>query len=83
MDLYFIKEDGTTFKATLPNEPYFFVGVQAGAHRDVEDFLRFFFFFFSFFLFFSSFSLPLFFFFFSFVFFCFFVFVLCFCWDNI
>ena len=40
LDLYFIQEDGRTFKATVPHEPYFYVGVKNGALRDVEAILR-------------------------------------------
>jgi len=40
MDFFFLQEDGQTFKATLPLEPYFYLSVKANAHREVEDFLR-------------------------------------------
>jgi DNA polymerase epsilon subunit 1 len=48
-DLYFIEEDGSTFKATVLFQPYFFVICKVGSslinfkpntEGDVEDYLR-------------------------------------------
>lgn len=40
VDLYFIKEDGSTFKATYFYEPYFYVICKPNCEAEVEDFLR-------------------------------------------
>lgn len=39
MDFYFIQDDGGSFKATVPFEPYFFVGCRAGSETQVEEWL--------------------------------------------
>ena len=40
VNLYFMCQDGSTFKTQLPYMPYFYVGVRGDAHREVEFFLR-------------------------------------------
>lgn len=40
VDYYFIQQDGTTFRATRPMHPYFYIGVKQGAFREVENYLR-------------------------------------------
>tara|TARA_R110002050_G_scaffold211502_2_gene347603 strand:- start:256 stop:1008 length:753 start_codon:yes stop_codon:yes gene_type:complete len=40
VDYYFLQEDGGTFKATLPMEPYFYIATKPGRDREVEDHLR-------------------------------------------
>eukprot|EP00842_Homolaphlyctis_polyrhiza_P005989 jgi/Hompol1/6391/HPOL_004966-RA len=40
VDLYFIQEDGETFKATLIYQPYFFVICKQGSENDVEEFIK-------------------------------------------
>lgn len=39
IDYYFIEEDGSTFKCTITNEPYFYIGVKRGMEQQVEQFL--------------------------------------------
>jgi len=39
VDFYFIQDDGGSFKATVPFEPYFFVGCRAGSETQVEEWL--------------------------------------------
>ncbi|TPX58573.1 DNA-directed DNA polymerase [Powellomyces hirtus] len=39
-DLYFLEEDGETFKATIVYEPYFFVICKPGAEPDLEEYVR-------------------------------------------
>jgi DNA polymerase epsilon subunit 1 len=39
VDFYFIQDDGSSFKATVPFEPYFFVGCRAGTETQVEEWL--------------------------------------------
>ena len=31
LDMYFLQQDGNTFKATVKHEPYFYVGVKPGS----------------------------------------------------
>ncbi|KAJ8327871.1 DNA polymerase epsilon catalytic subunit [Batrachochytrium dendrobatidis] len=40
LDMYFIEEDGMTFKATLLYEPYFFVICKPGTETDVEEYIK-------------------------------------------
>ncbi|KAJ1330700.1 hypothetical protein BSLG_009152 [Batrachochytrium salamandrivorans] len=40
LDMYFIEEDGTTFKATLIYQPFFFVICKSGSEADVEDYIK-------------------------------------------
>lgn len=40
VDLFFIEEDGATFKATLEYEPYFLVAVKRGYEAEVEEWLK-------------------------------------------
>ncbi|TPX45049.1 DNA-directed DNA polymerase [Synchytrium endobioticum] len=40
VDLYFVEEDGGTFKSTVLYEPYFFIKCKEGTEPEVEDFLR-------------------------------------------
>lgn len=40
IDLYFIEEDGSTFKATLKYEPYFYIAVKQDTEREVENMLK-------------------------------------------
>lgn len=40
VDMYFIQQDGSTFKATLKYEPYFYIGVRDNAEMAVEDVLK-------------------------------------------
>ncbi|CAN7982572.1 unnamed protein product [Ixodes hexagonus] len=39
VDYYFIEEDGSRFKASLPYEPYFYVAAKPGAEQEVISFL--------------------------------------------
>nr|KAJ3422362.1 DNA polymerase epsilon catalytic subunit [Polyrhizophydium stewartii] len=40
VDLYFLEEDGGSFKATLLYQPYLFVVCKPGTEGDVEEFIR-------------------------------------------
>lgn len=40
MDYYFLEEDGSYFRSTVPFSPYFFVRCKSGTETIVEDFLR-------------------------------------------
>ena len=40
VDFYFIREDGSTFKATLVRSPYLLIGCRGGTVSDVEEYLR-------------------------------------------
>ncbi|KND02716.1 DNA polymerase epsilon catalytic subunit [Spizellomyces punctatus DAOM BR117] len=40
VDLYFLDEDGASFKATIIYEPYFFVLCKPGTEADVEEYIR-------------------------------------------
>ncbi|KAL6048727.1 DNA polymerase epsilon catalytic subunit [Balamuthia mandrillaris] len=40
VDYYFMEEDGTTFKATVPYHPYFYLDVKPKFFAEVEDCLR-------------------------------------------
>ncbi|KAI8821881.1 uncharacterized protein EV422DRAFT_573743 [Fimicolochytrium jonesii] len=40
VDLYFLEEDGETFKATILYEPYFYVVCKAGTEADVEEYIQ-------------------------------------------
>ena len=39
VDFYFIEEDGSRFKATLPYQPYFYIATKKDAEREVSAFL--------------------------------------------
>ena len=39
VDFYFIEEDGSRFKATLPFQPYFYILTRPECERDVGSFL--------------------------------------------
>ncbi len=39
MDLYFLGEDNQNFKATVPYNPYFYLGTKEGTERDVISYL--------------------------------------------
>lgn len=39
VDFYFIQDDGGSFKATVPFQPYFYVGCRAGTEALVEEWL--------------------------------------------
>ena len=39
VDFYFIEEDGSRFKATLPFPPYFYLLTRRDTERDVSSFL--------------------------------------------
>ncbi|KAI8922694.1 hypothetical protein BC831DRAFT_404638 [Entophlyctis helioformis] len=40
VDLYFVEEDGATFKATVLHQPYFYVICKPGTESDVEEHLK-------------------------------------------
>jgi DNA polymerase epsilon subunit 1 len=40
VDFYFIQDDASMFKVTIPYQPYFLVGCRPGTEGYVEDFLR-------------------------------------------
>lgn len=40
VDLYFMCQDGSMFKARVPYAPYFYITVRDGAEADVEGYLR-------------------------------------------
>ncbi|KAJ3080643.1 DNA polymerase epsilon catalytic subunit, partial [Quaeritorhiza haematococci] len=40
VDLYFLEEDGGTFKTSVIYEPYFYIMCKAGTHAEVEEYLR-------------------------------------------
>jgi DNA polymerase epsilon subunit 1 len=40
VDLYFLEEDGGTFKATIEYEPYFLVAVKRGYEPEAEEWLK-------------------------------------------
>ncbi|KAL2752065.1 hypothetical protein ACRALDRAFT_1052995 [Sodiomyces alcalophilus JCM 7366] len=40
LDCYFIDDDGTTFKATVEYEPYFFVATKKGRETEAEEWLK-------------------------------------------
>jgi DNA polymerase epsilon subunit 1 len=40
LDLYFLEEDGGTFKATLEYDPYFLVAVKRGYETEAEEWLK-------------------------------------------
>ncbi|TPX34056.1 DNA-directed DNA polymerase [Synchytrium microbalum] len=40
IDLYFLEEDGGSFKSTVLHEPYFFIKCKTDTEADVEDYLR-------------------------------------------
>jgi DNA polymerase epsilon subunit 1 len=40
LDLYFLEEDGGTFKATIEYEPYFLVAVKRGYEPEAEEWLK-------------------------------------------
>ncbi len=40
LDLYFLEEDGGTFKATVEFEPYFLVAVKRGYEAEAEEWLK-------------------------------------------
>ena len=39
VDFYFIEEDGSRFKATLPYQPYFYIATKKDTEREVSAFL--------------------------------------------
>lgn len=39
IDYYFIGEDGDTFKCTITNEPYFYIGVKPGMEQQAEQYV--------------------------------------------
>lgn len=39
IDYYFIGEEGDTFKCTISNEPYFYIGVKSGMEQQVEQYI--------------------------------------------
>ena len=39
VDFYFVEEDGSRFKATLPFQPYFYIMTRPDTERDVSSFL--------------------------------------------
>jgi DNA polymerase epsilon subunit 1 len=40
IEYFFLQEDGSTFKALVPFHPYFYVGIQENALREVEGWLK-------------------------------------------
>merc|ERR1719174_3037934 len=40
LDLFFLQENGETFKATYESLPYFYAGVKDGRHKEVGVFLK-------------------------------------------
>eukprot|EP01116_Phalansterium_solitarium_P016004 TRINITY_DN3613_c0_g1_i2.p1 TRINITY_DN3613_c0_g1~~TRINITY_DN3613_c0_g1_i2.p1 ORF type:complete len:1510 (-),score=589.87 TRINITY_DN3613_c0_g1_i2:2531-7060(-) len=40
LDCFFLGEDGSTFKASLPYQPYFYLGIKVGHFGEVEGYLR-------------------------------------------
>jgi DNA polymerase epsilon subunit 1 len=40
VEYYFIQEDGSTFKAVIPYNPYFYLGIKEDSFREVETYLK-------------------------------------------